>query len=278
MSQSIIGGATDYSEQTIINIQQDINKWINSAQNIQKILVDGKKKSEENGFWARINDDFQMTITSSIEFYRTVVFDLQQVDNAITCNHVTTREVKLLENIGYKSIEYNNEYPKTYKEDKRLWHDYGNPDFQVVENMYARGRDGFVSLQDALNAASRLGDYMQNGNTTNVNINGNVTGSQIQIGTVNSNQYYSVEKDCPYDEILKVVEEINKYRDILKNDLKENGDRFCKALDELTNEVKNKGNATKIKEGIETLKSFTVGLVSSIAATGVLRLLDNINF
>ena len=44
--------------------------------------------------------------------------------------------------------------------------------------MYAKGRDYFVTLQDADNAASRLEDYMSNQNVNNntLNISGDVIG------------------------------------------------------------------------------------------------------
>lgn len=278
MAQSIIGGATEYSEQTLVAIQEDIRYWIGYVQKTAAFLADGMQKATESGFWGKVDYDFKLTIITSIEFYKTIVFDLQKIDGAITHDVVTVREVNLLRNIGRKSIQYNSEYGKTYNAEKRQWHDYGNPDFQVVENMYAKGRDCFVSLQDAWNAANRLEDYMQSGNTTNVNFNGNVSDSQIQIGTVNSTQNNSVENSVPYDEILKTVEEINKYRNELTNELKENGDKFCKALDELTKEVKSNGSPTKIRDGIETLKNFVIGIGSSLVASGVLTLLQNIHF
>lgn len=81
--------------------------------------------------------------------------------NAIRNENVTEREIKLLNKIGTQSCEFNNRYGKTYRED-RQWKKYGDVNFEVAENMYAKGRDFFVTLQDAGNAAWRLEDYIVN--------------------------------------------------------------------------------------------------------------------
>lgn len=276
MAQSMIGGATDYHEQSINDIREDIIIWIEYTKRIKKLLSDGVEKSKSSKFWNIVDSDFKMTIITSIRFCLTVETDLNVIVKAIDRDAVSLREIKLLKNIGEKSIGYNNEYGLTYKAEKRNWHDYGNPDFEVVENMYAKGRDYFVTLQDALNASYRLEDYMQNGNTTNVNFNGTVSDSQIQIGTVNSNQSNLAHSEVPYDEIMEVICEINKYRDILATELKENNEIFCKSLEKLTVAVESKENSAKIKESIENVKNFLIGMGSSIAASGILSLLSNI--
>ena len=72
--------------------------------------------------------------------------------------------------------------------------------------MYADGRDFFVTLQDAVNAASRLEDYVNNQNVINntMNIGGNVENSQIQQGTIKSIQAQTTQTEFDYDKIYEL--------------------------------------------------------------------------
>ena len=244
---------------------------------IQNGMESGLSQSKESGFWKKVDYDFRQTVYTSIGYLKTIISDLKCVEESIKRDFITEREIKLLRTIGRKSIDYNIEYGHTFKSERKLWHDYGNPDFEVVENMYAKGRDYFVSLQDAGNIASRLEDYMQSGNATNVNFHGNVTGSQIQVGTVNSTQISNNTEVFPYEDVMKVLSEINKYKDRLSADLGENGEKFCETLAEVTDEVQSKGNPSKIKTALGLLRDFVVGVSGSLAASGVLALLHQIS-
>lgn len=66
------------------------------------------KSSKENGFWQRVEFDFQMTVYSSISYFNTIGEDLKMVKIAIETNSITEREVSLLRKIGRKANEYNN--------------------------------------------------------------------------------------------------------------------------------------------------------------------------
>lgn len=118
----------------------DIKEWLEYTDKIKHGMELWLKSSKENGFWQRVEFDFQMTVYSSISYSNTSVEDLKMVKAAIETNSITEREVSLLRKIGCKANEYNNEYPRTYKSEKRYWHDYGNPDFEIVEKMYAKVR------------------------------------------------------------------------------------------------------------------------------------------
>jgi len=67
-------------------------------------------------------------------------------------------------------------------------------------------------MQDAVNAEYRLGDYMEKGQVVNntLNISGNITGSQIQQGTIGSTQTMSVENNFSYDKVLETLVKIQK--------------------------------------------------------------------
>lgn len=139
MAQSIFGGATEYGEQSLEDIFEDIGYWIDYSKRIKILLSNGMSDSKKSGFWKKIDNEFQMTIETSICFINTILYDLHEIVRSKENGCITNKEVTLLSNIGRKSIQYNNEYGRNYKAEKRLWHDYGNPDFKVVENMYSKG-------------------------------------------------------------------------------------------------------------------------------------------
>ena len=105
--------------------------------------------------------------------------------NSIQEDKVTERDVRLLRKIGERAVEFNHEYGRTYKEDSD-WRDYGNPDFTVIEDLYAKGRDYFVTLQDASNASARLDDYISTLlNVINNNISQTISGNGNIVSGIN---------------------------------------------------------------------------------------------
>lgn len=221
-----------------------------------------------------------MTVYSSISYFNTIVEDLKMVKAAIETNSITEREVSLLRKIGCKANEYNNEYPRTYKSEKRYWHDYGNPDFEIVEKMYAKGRDYFVTLQDAGNAASRLEDYMSRGQTINntMNISGNVTGSQIQQGTVGSCQQMSNEGEFPYEKILTILNQIKQYseNELFNSEFGDKADAIREMVDEALEATEQKSEPSKIKNTLTKLKGYIANVGCGIIASGIFKLIESV--
>lgn len=217
MGQGIFGGATSYEEQSLRDIIQDIERWIEYTSDIKKILENGIEKSKENGFWNQVPWNFQATLVSSVSCQETFLHDFSIILKAIKEDYISSREVDLLRKIGVKSREFNNEYGRTYKEEYG-WKKYGEADFRVVEQLYASGRDFFVSLQDASNAASRLSDYINTKPIVNQNaVNQNIYGSGNRIVGINngsvemnnvSNGNFNKEIESAIPKI-RAIEEIN---------------------------------------------------------------------
>ncbi|PHV69247.1 hypothetical protein CS063_16805 [Sporanaerobium hydrogeniformans] len=280
MAQGIIGGATSYEEQSLHDILSDINVWIEYTTERKQFIIQRKQQLVENKYWDKVPYDFQVTILSTISYFDTILFDLGLIRTAIDKDCISEKEVKLLRNIGRKSIEYNNEYPKTFKEDRRHWHDYGNPDFMIAEKLYGKGRDYFVTMQDAGNAAARLEDYMEKGQVTNntLHIGGNVTNSQFQQGTVNSTQSMVIHNNFDYEQVLKTLVKINK--SFKNSDFNEDfGDRsgeVKRIVTETIEMVNRKEEPTKIKEALSTLKDLAVGVTGSLIATGICGLITQL--
>lgn len=280
MAQGIMGGLTSYEEQSLPDILRDISNWIHYTSERKAFMLKQKDELAKSKYWEKIPFDFQLTIITSISYFDTIIHDLELVKRSIEKNRITKREVVLLRNIGIKAVEYNREYGKTYKEDRRYWHDYGNPDFIIAEEMYGKGRDYFVTIQDTANAAYRLEDYMEKGQVINnsLNISGNITGSQIQQGTIGSKQTMSVENNFNYDKVLETLNKIQKTlnsSDFLE-DFSENAEQVKAIVVEAIEMVHKKEEPSKIKKALNTLKDLAIGVSGSIIASGIVALISQL--
>lgn len=159
MSQGVFGGMTNYDDQSIEDIKEDISKWIEFTNEVKSILEEGINTLKTNDFWNKTPFNFQATLTSSIRCQNTILSDLHLIATAITEERLTKREIELMRKIGKNAVEYNIDFGKTFKEDSG-WKEYDNKDFRIVEQLYAEGRDYFVTMQDASNVAPRLMDYI----------------------------------------------------------------------------------------------------------------------
>lgn len=279
MAQSIFGGGTSYEEQSLADILEDIERWLKYTEVTKQRISEWLEKSKSNGFWAKVDCDFQLTIYSSLSYFKTIISDLYIVKEAIIFEKITEREVVLLKKIGRKSSEYNIEYGKTYKRNER-WHDYGNPDFRVIEDMYAKGRDYFVTLQDAGNASSRLEDYMQRGQIVNnsVHIEGDVKDSQLQLGTTNSNQTMSFENSFDYDKTLEVLNKIKhtSLNPLFEEEFADYLDEIRSCIDEAIEATSNHESPTKIQLILSKIQNVAGGIGTGVVANGIFKLLESL--
>lgn len=264
------------------DIKLDVLKWIGYTKQIQDEMNTRLQKAKESGFWSKVGYDFQMTIYSSMRFYETIIEDLNRVNTSIEHNTISDRDVILLRKIGKNSINYNiNDYPKSYKGgDNERWHDYGNPEFRNVEDMYADGRDFFVTLQDAVNAASRLEDYVNNQNVINntMNIGGNVENSQIQQGTIKSIQAQTTQTEFDYDKAYELLVKMREYslNDLFQQEFGTNTDEVRKNIEEAIAYSQKREHSSKIKELMQKIKDVAAGIPRGIIANGICQLIQSI--
>lgn len=280
MAQSIVGGATSYEEQSLIDILEDINRWLSYTENRKKLMYSKKQELIERNYWDNIPFDFQLTIDSTLSYLNTIIYDLNLVKNAIEKHFITKKEIILLNNIGSKARTYNVEYPKTFKEDRAEWHEYGNPDFMIAEELYGKGRDYFVTMLDAANAAIRLEDYMEKGLSTNntLNVLGSVSGSQIQQGTSNSVQTMHVETEFDYETALVILQKIQKAArsDDFIEDFGEYADKLKDAVAEAIDLANKKEQPSKIKSFISIIKDLAMRVSSSVLASGIVGMINQL--
>lgn len=184
MAQALMAGMTNYSEQTINDIKDDIENWIKYCNNIKEEFEANIAFLSENDYWeTKVPMDFRAFCLYLGKICDTFSSDFELIIKAIDEDRITSREISLMKNIYKVSCE-NEEYCwRTYKNfnEDGQWHEYGNPLFAKVEKLYGDGRDFLVSLRDVSNAAARMEDYMKEENAVNVSVNGN-NNSQINIG------------------------------------------------------------------------------------------------
>lgn len=53
MAQGIFGGATSYEEQSLTDIDLDIQRWIKYTDEIKKKMNSWLEESKRNGFWKK---------------------------------------------------------------------------------------------------------------------------------------------------------------------------------------------------------------------------------
>ena len=279
MVQGMFAGGTSYEYQSLENIYDDIKNWIEYTRETETVLISNKSIVKNSEFWNKIEYDFRTIIDKAIRYCRTIIDDLELVKDAIERNCITKKEVLLLKKIGKNSIELQNEYSKAYHYDES-WHEYGNTDFEKVERIYGAGGDLFVMLWDADNAATRLEDYMGNGQSINnsLNIHGNVSSSQIQQGTSNSTQTMDVSNSFDYDRVLDALNEIKRVtsNEEFNVDFGDESHEVNKIVEETIEMVEKQKEPNEIKEHLNALKNLVIGVSGSVLANGISALITNL--
>lgn len=278
MAQGLFGGMTSYEVQSLQDILLDIEHWLQYANETKSILTQNRELAIKNGFWYRVVSEFQMELEESIIYIDTLLHDMGIVKRAIEDDTVTEREVQLLSNIGWKCVEFNRDYGKTYH-GGTFWKDYENPDFEVVEEMYKIGRDFFVSLQDAGNAAFRLQDYITRGTIVkeqnNVTFTGPMDHPQIQIGTKNSVQQMNIDAQFSYEEVSKVIDEIEQYLSDEKV-VSKFGDTLVSQINDTISitkqNIEQRVEPSLIKRNLHKIYDLAMGVGGSLIATGICEL------
>ena len=168
MAQGFIAGATNYSDQSIMDIKKDIESWISYSRQIKSNFEITIAELKEQDYWDdKVAFDFQVFCCGVPRICDTFCSDFEIILDAINADRITAREINLMKNIYRVSVE-NEEYSwKSFKgkSGECRWHDYGNPLFKKAETMYSSGRDFFVTLIDVSNAVARMEDYMKDDNT-----------------------------------------------------------------------------------------------------------------
>ena len=112
-------------------------------------------------------------------------------------------------------------------------------------------------------------------NNTN-NFYGEVTGVQIQQGTVNSSQSQSVNQGFDYAEVAEIIEKIKKYDSFLDDEYGENALEMRNKIDEIEYLVQKEENPSRIKALLNDIKNLSIGVAGSLIASGIVTLLSRV--
>lgn len=105
-------------------------------------------------------------------------------------------------------------------------------------------------------------------NNTN-NFYGNVTGVQIQQGTVNSTQNQTITQEFDFEAVGEVIKNIKKYDAMFDSEFGDKAAELRSKLDGIEKLVKNRENPSKIKLLLTELKNLAVGITGSLIASGI---------
>ena len=110
---------------------------------------------------------------------------------------------------------------------------------------------------------------MEEKQSYNNNFYGDVTGIQIQQGTVNSTQNQTITQDFDYDSVNEVIKNIKKYDAMFDSEFGDKATEVRNKLDSIEELLKNKENPSKIKALLIELKNLAVGITGSLIASGI---------
>lgn len=171
MARSFLAGMIDYSHQSFEDLIEDLNYWKELCSERAKWIEKSISSLDVIGYWEKIPVDFQSEIYFSKKYFNTVVSEINSIINDFE-SEVQKNHVKRLYSLAKTADKENKDIGRTWHADTSYdWKDYGNENFDLVEELYGRTRDLVASLTDLSNIATRLNDYtgkMKKKNTTSI--------------------------------------------------------------------------------------------------------------
>jgi hypothetical protein len=159
MARNLVGGSTDYRHQSLADIINDINDtaaFLHREVDSVHRMIDTLQK---NGYWnSNVPYDFKSIVGYSIKHYQTTISELEEIaaQSQLLVEEHHWRRLKAVSDVADEinrkiGLYWNNEYSG---------HDYGNPNFTLMERIYAAVRDIAVTLLDTSNISIRLKDFV----------------------------------------------------------------------------------------------------------------------
>jgi hypothetical protein len=158
MAKGLFGGMTDYSHQSFVDIQEDLDKELRNITGFIQMIESNLKIVEANGYWKKVPSNFKSQIHYALKHYNTTKQELKEISKEIKFE-VKAHHCKRLERIASVASQINIDLG-------RIWHqqydnkEYGNVDFDKVERIYGDTRDMSVNLKDLSNISERFTDYV----------------------------------------------------------------------------------------------------------------------
>ena len=117
--------------------------------------------------------------------------------------------------------------------------------------------------------------HMQSTTNTN-NFFGDINGLQIQQGTVNSTQNQMIDQGLKYDDIQKIIDQINKYDSLIETEFGEKASELRDLIVELKDQIEKRDNPRLIRRILEDIKSIALGVGGSLIASGIVTQIQGV--
>lgn len=98
---------------------------------------------------------------------------------------------------------------------------------------------------------------------------GDVSGVQIQQGTINSSQTQNISQEFDYEAISKIIENIKKYDGLFDAEFGDKASKLRDRIEGLEKLIEKRDNPNKIKVLLTELKNLAVGVTGSLIASGI---------
>lgn len=158
MGRGMVAGGTDYSHQSLKDIETDLDTWIINLKDTSEILHLNIESLTESGYLQKVDPDFTSLVHYSMKFFTTSIQEISEIladiQHEVRLDHVT-RLRALGETARQLNVDYGQTWHREYKNKE-----YGNKDFALVEKMYGEGRDMAGDMIDLSNLSSRLEDFI----------------------------------------------------------------------------------------------------------------------
>ena len=160
MSRALLAGDTDYSFQSLDEMENDLKDWEKGLSDVIQLLEKHSESLKRTNYWNKINPDIQMAFEKSLAFFQASNEEI----SSILCEigtEIETHHVKRLEKIGKTAFKLNRRI-------RSCWHDesweiskeYGNQNFLRVESFYRESSDMFADMYDLEHLSNRLNDFV----------------------------------------------------------------------------------------------------------------------
>ena len=152
MAKNLVAGFTDYSYQTLDDIQQDLADLINLVNRTQAVFDIKMAVLKAGRCWDRLNDDMKAVFETVYHFWKTASSDLSTISSGMR-EHVEAQHVELTRNLGVLGHEFFRDLGRCWSHSDR---DRSDPCIQKVGELYYVAREMSANLFDLENMSDRL--------------------------------------------------------------------------------------------------------------------------
>lgn len=138
---------------------------------------------------------------------------------------------------------------------------------EQIESLFSKLDEAKEKAQEVIDGYEAILQEKQSYNTNN--FYGDVTGVQIQQGTVNSSQTQTITQDFDYGAISDIIENIKKYDGMFDAEFGDKASELRGKIAGLEALIEKRENPSKIKMLLTELRNLAIGVTGSLIASGI---------